>query len=367
MALRTEIESLALLRERIAADRRLRGVFVQSLDLRGEDLDTVDAQGAVFLGCSFGDGVEDALRAQGALIFPTLPDVPVNPYRATLYTAHELYDTLPEGCYADSYDGRVYAWQQAAEHPPALSFTMATALHDHAITDALDEFLDQIEPRRVVGIMGGHAAERGSDVYRATAELARSLARAGRVVASGGGPGAMEAANLGARMASTASTDLQAAIDRLAAVPSFRPSVDDWARVALEVAADHASALPGLAIPTWFYGHEPPNVFATHIAKYFSNAIREDTLLASCKGGLVYLPGAAGTVQELFQAVTAGYYAQDPGAITPLVLVGREQWTQTLPAWPLLEALVAQRVLADKVFLVDSVADAAAVLASLPS
>jgi hypothetical protein len=32
-------------------------------------------------------------------------------------------------------------------------------------------------------------------------------------------------------------------------------------------------------IPTWFYGYEPPDVFASAMAKYFSNALREDVLL----------------------------------------------------------------------------------------
>ena len=35
-----------------------------------------------------------------------------------------------------------------------------------------------------------------------------------------------------------------------------------------------------LGVPTWFYGHEPTNLFATHVAKYFANSIREDGLLA---------------------------------------------------------------------------------------
>lgn len=52
-----------------------------------------------------------------------------------------------------------------------------------------------------------------------------------------------------------------------------------------------ASAGRSLSIPTWFYGHEPTNVFATEIAKYFSNALREDTLLHRCGGGVVFLPG----------------------------------------------------------------------------
>lgn len=358
----TEIETLEQLEQRLAQDRRLRAAFVQSLDLTRTDLTRSDPQGAVFLGCTLAPEQEAWLREHGALVFPSLPDVPVNSYRSSLYTAAELYDTLPEGRYADSYDGRVYAWHQAAGTPPGMDYTLATALHDHAVADAQAELLAGIEPRRVVGIMGGHAAERGSAAYRATAELARMLARSGHVVASGGGPGAMEAANLGARLAPAPDAALDGAIARLSAVPSFRPSIDAWARVALEVAAQHPAEQPNLAIPTWFYGHEPPNVFASHVAKYFSNAIREDTLLASCRGGLVYLPGAAGTVQEVFQAATAGYYAQDPTSITPLVLVGVEQWTQTLPVWPLLSALAQGRALAAHVHVVDDVAAAAEVL-----
>ena len=56
-----------------------------------------------------------------------------------------------------------------------------------------------------------------------------------------------------------------------------------------------------LGIPTWFYGHEPPNVLATAIAKYVRNAVRESVLLEVCHAGIVFLPGMAGTVQVVFQ------------------------------------------------------------------
>ena len=46
-----------------------------------------------------------------------------------------------------------------------------------------------------------------------------------------------------------------------------------------------------LGIPTWHYGHEPPNLFATAIAKYFHNAAREAILLRVCDAGIVFLPG----------------------------------------------------------------------------
>ena len=46
---------------------------------------------------------------------------------------------------------------------------------------------------------------------------------------------------------------------------------------------------------------EPISLFASHIAKYFSNSIREDGLLAVATAGIVFAPGGAGTMQEIFQ------------------------------------------------------------------
>ena len=85
-------------------------------------------------------------------------------------------------------------------------------------------------------------------------------------------------------------------------MPSFRPDIAAWARLGLTLhdevmRAGRSRRVSSVGIPTWFYGHEPPNVFCDGIAKYFSNAIREDGLLARCTAGLVVLEGAAGTVQ----------------------------------------------------------------------
>ena len=35
-----------------------------------------------------------------------------------------------------------------------------------------------------------------------------------------------------------------------------------------------------LGIPTWYYGNEPPNLFASHAGKYFFNSVREDGLVS---------------------------------------------------------------------------------------
>ena len=109
-------------------------------------------------------------------------------------------------------------------------------------------------------------------------------------------------------------------------------------------------------------GHEPPNALASVIAKYFSNATREDVLLKVCRRGLVFLPGAAGTVQEIFQAACANYYAQPP-AVIPMVLVGVEHWTQQVGVWDLLRSLGSGRTLGARLDLVDSTEEVLPLLA----
>jgi hypothetical protein len=119
--------------------------------------------------------------------------------------------------------------------------------------------------------------------------------------------------------------------------------------------------VPSLGVPTWFYGHEPPNAFAGQIAKYFANAVREDVLLHVCSGGIVFLPGRAGTVQEVFQDACENYYA-DAGSVAPMVLVGVDHWTRDTPVWPLLQALAEGREMAGSVHLVDGVDEAVELL-----
>jgi predicted Rossmann-fold nucleotide-binding protein len=360
-----EIESLVALDVALASGRPLTGNRFQDLDLTAYEqalLARTDLEGLVVLGGRLPGSLDAHLRAHGALIFPTDPHAPVNPYRSTLYQPHELYAGLEEHGYEGTPDARAYHWaRDAALHRDAF-VTLLRAIHDDSVSDALDEYL---LGRRVVGVMGGHALPRGTTAYAGAARLGRSLAAAGLVLATGGGPGAMEAANLGAFCPDPAL--LEHTLTRLAGVPSFRRDIAPWARLALRLydeilEAGREQAVASIGIPTWFYGHEPPNVFCHGIAKYFSNAVREDGLLARCTGGLVVLEGAAGTVQEVFQAVTPLFYAPAGSVLAPLVLVGREHWTDTVPVWPAVSALGRGRDMARAVHLVDTIGDAAAVV-----
>ena len=255
--------------------------------------------------------------------------VPVDCYRSSLYTADELYDAAT---YADSLDQRAHAW---ALQPPSPRDSLAQALHDHAVDEALTGWL---AGRSLVGVMGGHALVRGEAAYA-------------------------DAARLGARLAREPEAVLTEALGLVAAVPSYRPSVDAWVATARPVMALGDS--PTLGIPTWFYGHEPSNVFATAIAKYFRNALREAILLQICDAGIVFLPGAAGTVQEVFQDACENYYAAE-SSVAPMVLVGTTYWTSTVPVWPLLQALARGRAMEQHLHLVETVDDAAGAIGTYP-
>ena len=350
-----DVTTLPDLDGRLAAGAvSLAGWRVVGLDLthRGPALLERSLGQALFLGCDFADGDDDAVRRAGAVVLPEIPGIPVDPYRATLYSPADLYDA-PR--YDDTLDARAYAWSRSASSPED---TLAMALHDHQVDAALDSW---VEDRELVGVMGGHALERGSPGYADAARLGHALGEH-LTVATGGGPGAMEAANLGAFVPD----GLDEALARLAAVPSFQPDIGAWAEVALDVVAATSGGRESLGIPTWHYGHEPPNVFATAIAKYFSNAPREAVLLEVCTAGIVFLPGAAGTVQEVFQDACENYYA-DESSVAAMVLVGRAYWTETLPAWPLLRSLARGRPMEDRVHLVDHVDEAVAMLAQAAS
>lgn len=348
------------------------GVAIQALDLtdRSHALRRAEVSGVIFLGCELTEPDTDSLLARGALVFPQLPDLPFDTYRNGMHTGPELYAGLERG-YPETPDAMVYAWFQSPASQ-SLSGRLAQSLHDHGVSDAVDDLLAAVDPARCIGIMGGHAAHRGGPTYRDAARLGALLAEHDRVVLTGGGPGAMEAANLGARLTppgARADEDVIAqAVEVLAQVPGFAPpeqggqGISAWAQQAFEVLRRWPCEGISIGIPTWFYGHEPPNPFASHIAKYFSNAIREDVLLQRCRGGIIYLPGAAGTIQEVFQFATGNYYLPPGAAPAPMVMVGRQHWTEKLPAFPLLQALGRDRPMGGVIHLVDSVDEALALV-----
>ena len=416
-----EIETRADLDRHLAAGT-LAGKTVQGLrlDLDPPDLTAVDLGDTLFVGCRFASReVAAELIRRGAFVVPPFVTLPYSTQPPQLYTADDLAAGFAEGGFDAMCDSRVYQHFRAhGGATPEVREALTQRLHDHGIDNALAgtirAWVAEHGPESVVGVMGGHAVLRGAPAYRQTAVLGWGLARAGRLVITGGGPGVMEAANLGAYLSRHPAEALQAAIDELATAPDFHEP-DPYTAVALRVrqryappspdgglpraraandqarttgGPDGTTAVPrptvgdgrglpgsageahdwarqgGLSIPTWLYGHEPANLFAGRIAKYFSNAIREDTILRLARGGIVFAPGGAGTVQEVFQAATKTYYCTD-GASGAYVFLGREFWTSTLPVATLLRPLLAAAPYGDlspTVHLTDDVTEAVRLL-----
>ncbi len=285
-----------------------------------------------------------------------------------LYTPEELYSGIREQSYEHVPDAKIYAYSQqhATSNATDPEGAMATTLHDHHIGQAMvAEVYDGVfKDSPLIGVMGGHDMARGSEHYAQTVKLGQLITQTGYAVATGGGPGAMEAANLGAWLADYAQEEMESALQLLATAPDAIAQRTQWARTALAVRDRFPSNHESLGVPTWFYGHEPPNLFATKIAKFFTNSIREAILLEQANGGLIVLPGAAGTVQEIFQDACENYYATG-ARVVPMVLLGRKYWTETMPAWPLLKALAAERVMEQKIALVDTAQEAMEFIGSM--
>jgi predicted Rossmann-fold nucleotide-binding protein len=316
------------------------------------------------------------------------------PSPTALYTSADLLggwtadDPLS---YAGTLDARVFraAWLAGLRTPRDPEVARRRALHDHAITVALNAL---IEGERVVAVMGGYRLTRDSAAYALVADVARSLAARGYLVVSGGGPGAMEAALLGARLAGVPAApeeDLRQAIDLLAAQPAFPAyelgsfiggpdgrfepdllrALHAWQAPAFAV-ADRWPAPPSavaLGIPTWMYGHEPPTPLATLHAKYFNNSLREDGLLSIAKAGVIFAEGSAGTLQEVFQDAAQNYYLTVDDTRSPMVFLDLAGfWTRQRPVRELLDGLFGHNA-GQLLHFVTTREDAVEAIASAPA
>jgi len=364
-----EIESRAELDLHLATGT-LSGLAVQglALDTDPPDLSGVNVFGTLFVGCRLPSAqfAADLVR-RGAHVIPRFVEVPYPTMPSRLYNAEDLAAGFADGGFDGMYDTVVHDHFKAhGGAMPDIREALAQRLHDSGIDNALVEatadWIRRHAHASIVGVMGGHAELRGSLAYRLAATLGWRLARAGRLVITGGGPGVMEAANLGAYLAADDADTLTAAIDVLATAPDFRDH-EPYTAAALEVRTKYPrDGAGGLSIPTWLYGHEPANLFAGQIAKYFSNAIREDTILRLARGGVVFAAGRAGTVQEIFQAATKTFYLTDGGS-GPYIFLDARFWGGAIPG--LLRDLLAASPSGDQsglVHVTDDVAEAVRLL-----
>ena len=74
-----------------------------------------------------------------------------------------------------------------------------------------------------------------------------------------------------------------------------------------------------MAIPTWSFGHELTQPFASRYAAFFLDSLRETALVHESRAGIVYARGSGGTVREIFEDAEENYYADTPDELTPMI------------------------------------------------
>ncbi len=250
---------------------------------------------------------------------------PFDPLRKGLYTAAELMEGYTPRDPDGSLDRRIsrHFIAVGGRNPASAAEAIAQRLHDFGIDRALTAALagEGGTAPRVVGVMGSHSTPRDDPQYALVAEIGWRLARAGFLVATGGGPGLMEAANLGAYLSGYEDGD---ALDRAIAILKEAPVFESDHPGYIEATRRVIEALPNgadsLGVPTWVYPDEPVNVFSSHIAKYFSNSMREEGLIAIGSHGVVIASDTPGTVREVFQAAEQDSYWVG-GHRSPMVLL----------------------------------------------
>lgn len=339
-----EIESAASFEALAKQHNPIKNQAFQAIDLTDyEDiLFEKNFEKCIFLGCEMSIAVQQKLLETGNMLFPKM-HLPFSVYRNKLYNYKTLYNGFSykdPASYEQTNDYQIYKYYEThgKGEPDTIQNSLAQRLHDHSITDSLYDYLAAWNSRKVVAIMGGHSLARNAEDYRKIVLISKTLAEEGHLMVSGGGPGGMEATHLGAWLA----YQEEKAVDDAIAILSQAPLYNDelWLSTAFEVMEKYPlqTIVESVGIPTWFYGHEPPTPFATHIAKYFANSVREEGLLAIAKGGVIFAPGSAGTVQEVFQEAAQNHYVTF-GNISPMVFLNNEYWKEKKPVYPLLQQL----------------------------
>jgi len=136
---------------------------------------------------------------------------------------------------------------------------------------------------RAVSVFGSARIERDSTEYELGLEIGRELARAGYAVITGGGPGAMEAANRGACEADGVSVGLGIELP-------FEQGMNEWVDLGVNF-------------------------------RYF---FARKTMFVKYAQGFIVLPGGFGTFDELFEALCLVQTRKVTSF--PVVLVGTEYW-----------------------------------------
>ncbi len=174
---------------------------------------------------------------------------------------------------------------------------------------------------RAVSVFGSARILRDAPEYALGVEVGRRLAEAGYAVITGGGPGAMEAANRGACEAGGVSVGLGIELP-------FEQGMNEWVDIGVDF-------------------------------RYF---FARKTMFVKYAQGFVVLPGGFGTMDELFEAMTLVQTRKVTSF--PVVLMGTAYWSgliEWIRSTMLAEGKVAERDL-DLLHLTDDPAEAVRVV-----
>lgn len=159
-----------------------------------------------------------------------------------------------------------------------------------AIFKIMGEFVNGFERMSQIGpcvsIFGSARTKPRADYYQQAVEVAEKLASSGYGVITGGGPGIMEAGNLGANQAGGTSV--------------------------------------GLNIDLPFEQHDNPYIDPDKSLDFDYFFVRK-VMFVKYSQGFVVMPGGFGTLDELFEAITL-IQTQKIGKF-PIVLVGTSFWS----------------------------------------
>ena len=334
-----EIEELDALRQLLSRTEVVRRYAFQAVNFEksGFPVENYRFEDCLFMGCIIPPRMYYAMNEQ-CIVLPRVK-MPYKVFPNKLYNARTLYLHYKPGeheTFYTCYDTICYERYMAlGKETSDIKETLCRVLHDHSIGNALDQFITHYDPKDVVAVMGGHAVKRTDPSYKQIVQISKRLTEIGKLMVSGGGPGAMEAVHLGAWLAGRDDAAVEDALQIMSICPTFRDA--GWLTSAFEVMKKYPrdEQYHSLGIPTWFYGHEPATPLATEIAKFFDNSVRENYIISVPKGGIIYTPGSAGTFQEIFQDAAQNHY-ETLGYSSPMVFLGQQYYTEETPIYPLL-------------------------------
>lgn len=347
----TEIYSLYFLEEYLERNDNLENLIFKNLDLRSisRKLLNFEIIDCIFIGCRLDKDLFEKLTLSHNYILPSL-NLPFELFPRRLYSIEDLYDNFDPHTplsYKNSTDYEIYSHFIDHKNKGALSpfLRVTESIHDSSLRMALYEYVNRFNaPKKIVGVMGGHKIPRDDEYYKKVCLIAKRLTEKGYMMVSGGGPGMMEATHLGSYFAFRTEDELFEAIEFLSKAPLY--SDEKWLFKSYQILEKFPPKfkLTSLSVPTWVHGHEPPNPFPARIAKFFSAAIRQEVLIEITKGGIIYSPGSAGTLREIFQTVEQNHYNLFDN-VYPMIFLNKKYWTEYLPAYDFFEDIKKKNVL----------------------